>query len=62
MRTYNGIKKFVADCDAFQLDMNKERVLLWHVIGTSITDKALGHRQIEIFVPAKLKTASKKII
>ncbi len=54
MRVFNGIKKFVTDSDVFELDIDKERVHLWHVIGSPITDKALGHRQIEIFVPIKL--------
>ncbi|MCL6456999.1 MAG: MerR family transcriptional regulator [Gorillibacterium sp.] len=55
MRVFNGIKKFVTDSDVFELDINKERVHLWHVIGSPITDKALGHRQVEIFVPIKLR-------
>jgi hypothetical protein len=54
LRAFNGIKKFIADSDVFELDITKERVHLWHVIGSPITDKALGYRQIEIFVPIRL--------
>jgi hypothetical protein len=55
-RVFNGIKKFVMDNDIFELAINKERFHLWHVVGSTQTDKALGYRQIEIFVPIRLRT------
>ncbi len=56
LRVFNGIKKFVTDSDIFDLDINQERFHLWHVVGSPETDKALGYRQIEIFVPIRLRT------
>lgn len=56
MRVYNGIKKWVTSSEAFELDETTERPHLWHVVGSPMSDSALGYRQIEIFVPIKLRT------
>ena len=56
LKVYNVIQDWVNSSKAFTLDVNEKRSQLWHVVGTSLTDKALGYRQIEIFVPIKLRT------
>lgn len=56
MRVYSGINQWVTNSEAFALDESDERPHLWHVVGSPATDKALGYRQIEIFVPIKLRT------
>jgi hypothetical protein len=56
LKVYNVIQDWVNSSKAFALDVNEKRPHLWHVVGTSLTDKALGYRQIEIFVPIKLRT------
>jgi len=56
LKVYNVIQDWVNSSKAFALDVNEKRPQLWHVVGTSLTDKALGYRQIEIFVPIKLRT------
>jgi len=56
LKVYNVIQDWVNSNKAFILNVNEKRPQLWHVVGTSLTDKALGYRQIEIFVPIKLRT------
>ncbi len=51
MRVYNGIKAWASKHEYFELDERPGRYHLWHVVGTSDTDKRLGYRQLEIFVP-----------
>jgi hypothetical protein len=55
LKVFNVIKDWVNSGKAFALDRNEKRPDFWHVVGTSVTDKALGYRQIEIFVPIKLR-------
>lgn len=56
MRVYNGINEWVNSSESFELDEHAERPHLWHVVGSPTSDSALGYRQIEIFVPIKLRT------
>lgn len=56
LKVYKGIEDWVNSSKGFALDINEERTQLWHVVGSSVTDKALGYRQIEILVPIKLRT------
>lgn len=55
MRVYNGINEWVNSSESFELDEHEERPHLWHVVGSQTSDSALGYRQIEIFVPIKLR-------
>lgn len=55
LKAYNVVQDWANSTKAFVLD-EKKRTNLWHVVGTPVTDKALGYRQIEIFVPIKLST------
>ena len=55
LKVFNVIKDWVNSGKAFVLDRNEKRPDFWHVVGTSVTDKALGYRQIEIFIPIKLR-------
>lgn len=53
-RVYEGIKAWVAEHETFELDERSGHYHLWHVVGVPATDKGLGYRQLEIFVPVKL--------
>jgi len=55
LKVYNVMQDWINSSKAFTLDVNEKRPHLWHVVGTSLTDKVLGYRQIEIFVPIKLR-------
>lgn len=54
MRVYEGIKEWVMEHETFKLDERSGHYHLWHVVGVPDTDKGLGYRQLEIFVPIKL--------
>jgi len=54
MRVYEGIKAWVLEHEFFELDERPGHRNLWHVIGPEDTNKGLGFRQLEIFVPIKL--------
>jgi DNA-binding transcriptional MerR regulator len=60
-RVYEGIKAWVSEHDAFELDERLGRRHLWHVVGSQYTDKGLGYRQLEIFVPMKLLGTGSKL-
>lgn len=59
-RVYEGIKTWVTEHASFDLDERVGRRHLWHVVGSRDTDKKLGYRQLEIFVPIKLVVTGRK--
>lgn len=59
-RVYEGIKDWVSEHESFVLDERPGNHNLWHVVGPKDTNKELGYRQLEVFVPIKLVVTSKK--
>lgn len=60
MRVYEGIKAWVSEHESFELDERPGHRHLWHVVGPKDTNKRLGYRQLEIFVPIELVGTGRK--
>ena len=55
-RIYGGIKEWVKNSEAFELDERPGHYDLSHVITPVHIEKAMGHMQLEIFIPIKLSS------
>lgn len=53
---YGSIKAWVAGSEGFALDERPGHYDLSHTITSAEAEKALGYRQLEIYVPIKIKT------
>jgi hypothetical protein len=54
-RVYAGIKKWVEDSGVFEVDENPRRHSMFHVVTPDEAYKAMGFRQLDIFVPIKVR-------
>ena len=52
---YDAIKKWVKDSDVFELDEKPGHYDLFRVITPEKVQNVIGHNQLEIYVPIKLK-------
>ena len=55
-RVYGGIKEWVKNSGIFDLDERPGHYDLCHIITPEYAGKAMGHMQLEIYVPIKLRT------
>lgn len=52
-RVYGGIKEWVENSGVFMLDEGPGRYTMFHVITSDEAYKAMGYRQLDIYVPIK---------
>jgi hypothetical protein len=58
-RVYAGIKEWVKNSGVFDLDEGPGHYAMFHVITPDDVYQAMGFRQLDIYVPVKLKLASR---
>jgi len=58
-KAYNGIKEWVEKNDKVELNEHPGHYVMFHVTTPDTFKLGLGYRQVEYFVPIKLKPASK---
>lgn len=54
-KVYNDIKSWIESNNTFELDESSKRHTMFHIITSDTMYKALGYRQLDIYVPIKSK-------
>lgn len=54
-KVYNDIKSWIESNNAFELDESSDRHTMFHIITSDKVYEALGYRQLDIYVPIKIK-------
>ena len=52
-QVYTGMKEWIKESGAFELDERPERCTMFHIITSDAVYDALGYRQLDIYVPIK---------
>jgi hypothetical protein len=54
-QVYNDIKAWIESSESFEIDESSERHTMFHIITSDTVYEALGYRQLDIYVPIKVK-------